>query len=115
MISEIEKFLISNNKRLKPYKIWKSDTTAQKWKLSPKKQHLLKMMYLPSSSDGEGDLRLSWDEEIASGLGLSEVVNKSLLLSLVLIVVFFSIGSNLLSLVSSLLSLFISSLLELLQ
>lgn len=70
---------------------------------------------LPSGSDGESDLGFSWNEEIAASLGLSALGNEILLLGLVLIVVFFSIGSNLLSLVSSLLSLFISSLLELLQ
>ena len=70
---------------------------------------------LPSGSDGESNLGLGGDVEIASGLSCSVVVNLGLLLSLILVVVFFSIGSNLLSLVSSLLSLSISSLLELLQ
>ena len=83
--------------------------------VSCKKQLLSKMINLPSSSDGESNLGFSGNEEIASSLSLSEVVNKSLLVVLVLIVVFFSIGSNLLSLVGSLLSLFISFLLELLQ
>lgn len=75
----------------------------------------MKILNLPSSSDGESDLGFSWNEEIAGSLGLSCLGNDVLGLRLVLIVVFFSIGSNLLSLVGSLLSLFISSLLELLQ
>lgn len=70
---------------------------------------------LPSGSDSESDLGLSRNEEIASSLGLSLVVDESLSLSLILVVVFLSICSNLLSLFGSLLSLLISSLLELLQ
>jgi hypothetical protein len=69
---------------------------------------------LPSSSDGESNLGFSGDEEVSSSSGLSLGINDFFLLCSVLIVVFFSIGSELLSLFNSLLSLFISSFLELL-
>lgn len=72
-------------------------------------------MNLPSGSDGESDFSFSGNIEISGSLGLSLGIYKSFLLVLVLIVVFFGIGNKLLSLVSSLLSLFISSFLELLQ
>lgn len=70
---------------------------------------------LPSGSNGESNLGFSGDEEVSSSSGLSLGINDFFLLSSVLIVVFFSIGSELLSLFNSLLSLFISSFLELLQ
>ena len=73
------------------------------------------ILNLPSSSDGESDLGLSRNEEISSGFSLSQRLDGVSLLSVVLIVILFSVGEERLSLLSSILLLLGSSVLELLQ
>lgn len=70
---------------------------------------------LPSSSDNESELGFGLNEEVAGSLCLSSGINETGLGSDVLLVVLFSVGSDGLSLLSSLFSLLISSLLEFLQ
>lgn len=73
------------------------------------------LVYLPSGSDDESDFSFSGNVEISFSLSLSQRLNDISIFGLVLIVVFFSVGNELLSLFSSLLSFLISSILELLQ
>lgn len=77
--------------------------------------HRINPRNLPSGSDDKSKLGFGLDEEVAGFLGVSSGGNKCRLLALVLLVVLLSIGSDCLSLVDSLLSVFISLLLALLQ
>ena len=75
----------------------------------------LRKSNLPSGSNGEDDLWLSLNEEVSSSSGLSVRIDDSSGSSLVLLVVLFSVGNKNLSLISSLLFLLISFILEVLQ